>query len=77
MLDEIGVKLNMPPFLDGRAQLPAKEIQEGRKIASLRIHVERAIGRMKNFDILKGTIPITMARQINQIVCVCGFLSNF
>ena len=77
MLDKIGVKLNMPPFLDGRAQLPAKEIQEGRKIASLRIHVERAIGRMKNFDILKGTIPITMVRQINQIVCVCGFLSNF
>ena len=77
MLNEIGVDLNMPPFLDGRAQLPAKEIQEGRKIASLRIHVERAIGRMKNFDILKGTIPITMARQINQIVCVCGFLTNF
>ena len=43
----------------------------------MRIHVERAIGRMKNFDILKGTIPITMARQINQIVCVCGFLTNF
>ena len=77
MLNEISVELNMPPFLDGRAQLPAKEIQEGRKIASLRIHVERAIGRMKNFDILKGTIPITTARQINQIVCVCGFLSNF
>ena len=43
----------------------------------MRIHVERAIGRMKIYDILKGTIPITMARQINQIVCVCGFLSNF
>ena len=71
MLCDIGVKLNMPPFLDGRAQLPAKEIQYGRKIASLCIHVERTIGRMKNFNILKGTIPITMARQINQIVCVC------
>ena len=30
MLNEIGVDLNMTPFLDGRAQLPAKEIQEGR-----------------------------------------------
>ena len=47
------------------AQLPGKEIQEGRKIASLRIYVERAIGRMKNFNVLKGTIPITMARQTN------------
>ena len=77
MLNDIGVKLNMPPFLEGRAQLPAREIQEGRKIASLRIHVEQAIGRMKYFDILKGTVPISMARQINQIVCVCGFLTNF
>lgn len=40
----------------------------------MRIHVERAIGRM-NFDILKGTIPITMARQINQIACM--WISNF
>ena len=77
MLNDIGVTLNMPPFLEGRAQLPAREIQEGRKIASLRIHVERGIGRMKYFDILKGTVPISMARQINQIVCVCGFLTNF
>ena len=30
MLNEISVELNMPPFLDGRAQLPAKEIQEGK-----------------------------------------------
>ena len=29
MLDEIGV-LNIPPFLDGRAQLPAKENKKGR-----------------------------------------------
>ena len=76
MLDEIGVKLNMPPFLDGQAQLPAKEIHEGRKIASLRIHVECAIGRMKNFDILKGTIPITM-HGLSDKPIVCGFLSNF
>ena len=76
MLGEIGVKLNMPPFLDGQAQLPAKEIHEGRKIASLRIHVECAIGRMKNFDILKGTIPITM-HGLSDKPIVCGFLSNF
>lgn len=46
-LQSIGVELNIPPFLDGRSQLPAEEVQQGRSIASLRIHVERAIGRMK------------------------------
>lgn len=76
MLKELNVELNLPPFMEGRSQLPASQVQEGRKIASLRIHVERAIGRIKNFTILKGTIPISMARLVNQIVCVCAFLSN-
>ena len=43
-LQSIGVDLNIPPFLGGRDQLPAEEVQQGRMIASLRIHVERAIG---------------------------------
>ena len=77
MLDEIGVKLNIPPFMEGRKQLPAPEISEGRKIASVRIHIERAIGRIKSFHILKHTIPITLAGLSNQIVTVCAFLSNF
>ena len=77
MLKELNVELNIPPFLDRRQQLPLQEIQEGRKIASLRIHVERGIGRIKTFSILKGTIPLSMARITNQIVCVCAFLANF
>ena len=47
-----------------------------KKEGTLRIHMKCAIGRMKNFDIFKGPIPVTVASQINQIVCVCGFLSN-
>ena len=50
---------------------------EGRKIASLRIHVERAIGRIKTYTILKHTLPITLSRLSNQIVSVCAYLSNF
>ena len=77
ILEKLGIKLNTPPFMEGRQQLPPKEIETGRKIASLRIHVERAIGRMKNYQILNSTIPISMARLSNQIVCVCAYLSNF
>ena len=69
--------MNIPPFMEGRKQLPASEVREGRKIASVRIHVERAIGRIKSFQILKHTIPITLAGLSNQIVTVCAFLSNF
>jgi len=77
VLKELNVTLNIPPFLEKRQQLPPDEIETGRKIASLRIHVERAIGRIKTFSILRGTLPITMARIVNQIVYVCAFLSNF
>ena len=70
-LEAIGADLDIPPFLDGRAQLSSEDISKGRSIASLRIHVERAIGRLKTFRILKGTFPITMARLVNQIVCMC------
>ena len=77
MLAEKEVELNILPFIERRKQLPASEVQCGRSIASLRIHVERAIGRIKNYAILKGTLPITMIRIANQIVCVCAWLTNF
>ena len=44
---QVGAELNIPPFMEGGQQLPAKEVQEGRRIASLHIHVERTIGRIK------------------------------
>ena len=77
MLKQLKIELNLPPFMEGRKQLPVEEVQEGRNIASLRIHVERAIGRLKNFGILSGTIPLSLSRLTNQIVHVCAFLCNF
>ena len=77
MFDNIGVKLNIPPFMEGWQQLPASEVSEGRKIASVRIHVERAIGRIKLFQILKHTIPLNLTGLSDQIITVCTFLSNF
>ena len=77
LLKDIGVELNIPPFMEGRQQLPPQEIEAGRKIASLRVHVERAIGRMKLYGILKSKIPISLTRLTNQIVFVCAFLTNF
>ena len=35
LLSEKNIKLNIPPFMEGRQQLPAKEIQSGRNIASM------------------------------------------
>ena len=48
-----------------------------KKIAHLRIHVERSIGRIKEFHILQGVLPATLWDSINQVVYVCCMLTNF
>ena len=76
-LNEVGVELNIPPFLEDQKQLPSSKVQEGCTIASLRIHVERAIGRVKNYTILKSPLPLSTSRIASQIVTVCALLVNF
>ena len=41
------IKLNIPPFMRGKEQLSLEEEFETRSIASVRIHVETAIERIK------------------------------
>ena len=53
-----------------------KEVQKTKKIANLQIHVERAINRIKNYRILKGTLSITMMQHVDEIVLVCAPLCN-
>ena len=56
-LSSLGVKLNIPPFLRGKCQLDSRELVQTRRIASLRIHVERCMERIKNFHIFDGVMP--------------------
>ena len=73
----IGVKLNIPPFLRGKTQLSAKEMVETRRIASLQIHIEQAIERIKNFHIFDRALPSTFETAAEQIIFICAALSNF
>ena len=67
--------LNMPSFSYGKG-LSSKAVKRSRSIASVRIHVERAIGRMKTFRILSGIIPIKLRFQLNQIITIIAALCN-
>ncbi|XP_052281004.1 uncharacterized protein LOC127878512 [Dreissena polymorpha] len=55
-----GAKLAIPPFARGKKQFSQKEVETARQLSRARIHVERAIGRIKNFRILQQTLPITL-----------------
>lgn len=70
------VKLNIPAFMKGRTQLSEKETTESRRIASVRIYVERAIARQKNYRILNTTIPVKSWKYLDNIVRVCAALCN-
>ena len=72
-----GVHLNIPPFLRGKTQLSEKELFITRRIASLRIHVERAMERIKNFHIFDKSIPASLTEIADRIFFVCCVLTNF
>ena len=72
-----GISLNIPPFLRGKDSLSIEEEKETRKIASVRIHVERAIARIKTFKILSTVFPLSMAVELNKIWVICAYLTNF
>ena len=54
----LGVSLNIPPFLGSSSQMPVQDVVRTQEIASLRIHVERAINKIKNFHIWDGVVPL-------------------
>lgn len=70
------VYLNIPPFMRCKDQLSPEEEDETRDVASVRIHVERAIERVKNYNILTQIIPNSMAEDLNKIWKVCALLTN-
>ncbi|XP_076154962.1 uncharacterized protein LOC143138353 [Alosa pseudoharengus] len=76
LLDERRVSLNIPAFTYRRNQLTNEETTRTRRVANVRIHVERAIQRLKVFKILSQTVPISMAPKLDNILTICAGLVN-
>ena len=76
-----GGRLDIPAFTRGKNQLDAISVEETRKLANVRIHVERVIGVVRQkFQILSGTLPIESVSSseplVDKIVKVCCALTN-
>ena len=71
-----GVKLVIPPFLKAKKQFSTADDQRTKQVANARIHVERVIGRMKDFDIMKAELPLEMFDIFDHIVTVTAALVN-
>ncbi|XP_077511980.1 uncharacterized protein LOC144122880 [Amblyomma americanum] len=75
MLETINVALNNPPFLR-KGQFSEEEIKEMEEIASLRMHVERCIQRIKSFHIFDRLVPLSLSPIINEMWIVCAILTS-
>jgi len=72
-VNEKGAFLKIPKFTRGKRQLSAKEVDESRQLAHVRIHVERVIGRLKDYRILQTIIPICQVDLLDDVMAVvCG-----
>ena len=63
--------------MKGKEQLSNSELVETRRIASLHIHVERAMEQLKNFHIFDRALPASFRDTANQVFFVCAVLTNF
>ena len=81
----LAVSVNIPAFTKSRNQLTAADLESTRKLANVRIHVERVIGTVRQkYTFLNGTVPIRFLMfkdennytMIDKISHVCRALVN-
>ena len=71
------VRLNIPPFASRHTQMSCNDVVKTRQIASLRIHVERTIRRIKQYRILGTLMPLSIVALADHIWGVCCALTMF
>ena len=77
ILDDYGVRVETPAKLEGKKQFTEEEDIKNRRNSQVRVHVERAIRRVKVFRLLKGNIPIRCVHLLSKIWKVCAWLTAF
>ena len=76
-LAAVGATLIIPAFLKGKQQFSKEEGEKNKKVASLRVHVERCMERIKNWHILDKAIPVSLTGIASDIFIVIAALTNF
>ena len=75
----LGIKIRLvtPHFLNDKGQMIMQDLVESVSIARVRIHVERLMGRLKQWIFLSRKVPISFWKHINHIFQLCVMLILF
>lgn len=78
LLAEKRCELIKPPSVSSTCKSTKSEVLETKRIASLRIHIERVIGRLREFDFLKphAVISHNMLSYTNDIIMIVSAMVN-
>ena len=71
----LGCTVNISAFVGKDDQMSPEDVFHTQQIASERIHVERAINKVKNFHVFHRPIPLSMFGSDNQMWTLCGPLT--
>ena len=70
------ISLLIPSFTKGKSQLSHREVEISIRIARFRIHLERGVGRIKNFRILSTPMQLNMVPSFDNIMTICSAITN-
>ena len=66
----------LPLLVRSKRQFTLSEVYQGKIIARARIHVERVMGRLNEFRLLKNILPLTMIDLCDRMWIIAGAIVN-
>ena len=61
------VTARTPPLIRSKRQFSPSEVAVRKRIARARVHIERVIGRLKEFQLLDHTSPLNLVDLVDEI----------
>jgi hypothetical protein len=75
LLEGTGITMATPHFLCADGQFSSSQGEDNQKIASLMIHVERHIKRVKEYKLFQSTVPLTIVGSVDQLWTIANILT--
>lgn len=77
-MEDLGLNVVLPPFLNGRRQFTSSEANESRYVTKIRWVVEAVNARIKQFKFFAHTIPNSSLLYLEEyLLIVCAIINRY